>query len=577
MSALPPGPPGTAPAPAPAPVPAPPGASAGAWLILSSAYVGQELAAEFGPLPPCMLPVGNSRLYELQLERIAAHRAARWPVHLTLPEDYRLPGEDARRLEAAGVVVVPVPPGLPLGEAVVYAVNYIGLPDQPLRILHGDTLLRDLPAGPQDPPTDLIAVAAGGDEYSWAEAELAEGLVRRLETAGPGRGDARRPIACGYFAFRSATALVRDITRARYDFIEGINLYAARHAVRAATAGAWFDFGHLQTYFHSRRAVTTARHFNALRIDGLTARKSSADRDKMRAEAAWLGGLPAPLRLYGARLLDSGGDEAGGEAGRAWYETEYEHMPALSELYVFGALGRPGWLRILDSCADFLALCAASRRPGAAPGSGDAVLAELAGRKTLRRLARFARESGFDIDHPMRLDGRPLPSLAAIAESLAALAETRDGRAECVMHGDFCFSNILWNARARRIRLIDPRGHVRPGHPGLHGDLRYDLAKLAHSILGRYDLILAGRYRLEAPSPHDLAIRFEPAPHQAWLEEAFADLSVDGVHAAGPAVRAAMTGLFLSMLPLHADRPDRQRAFIANALRLYAALERVPA
>ena len=27
--------------------------------------------------------------------------------------------------------------------------------------------------------------------------------------------------------------------------------------------------------------------------------------------------------------------------------------------------------------------------------------------------------------------------------------------------------------------------------------------------------------------------------------------------------------LFLSMLPLHADRPDRQRAFLANALRLF--------
>ena len=39
------------------------------------------------------------------------------------------------------------------------------------------------------------------------------------------------------------------------------------------------------------------------------------------------------------------------------------------------------------------------------------------------------------------------------------------------------------------------------------------------------------------------------------------------------AVRAVTCGLFLSMLPLHADRPDRQRAFIANALRLYRDLD----
>ncbi|MFT4935146.1 MAG: hypothetical protein ACI9LT_001839, partial [Pseudoalteromonas distincta] len=32
-------------------------------LIMSGAPVGQELAAEFGPLPPALLPVGVRRLY----------------------------------------------------------------------------------------------------------------------------------------------------------------------------------------------------------------------------------------------------------------------------------------------------------------------------------------------------------------------------------------------------------------------------------------------------------------------------------------------------------------------------------
>ena len=34
-----------------------------------------------------------------------------------------------------------------------------------------------------------------------------------------------------------------------------------------------------------------------------------------------------------------------------------------------------------------------------------------------------------------------------------------------------------------------------------------------------------------------------------------------------------MTGLFLSAPPLHADRPDRQQAMVANALRLYLDLD----
>jgi hypothetical protein len=33
--------------------------------------------------------------------------------------------------------------------------------------------------------------------------------------------------------------------------------------------------------------------------------------------------------------------------------------------------------------------------------------------------------------------------------------------------------------------------------------------------------------------------------------------------------------LFLSMLPLHSDRPERQKAFIANAIRLNKKLKEI--
>ena len=108
--------------------------------------------------------------------------------------------------------------------------------------------------------------------------------------------------------------------------------------------------------------------------------------------------------------------------------------------------------------------------------------------------------------------------------------------------------------------------------PTIYGDLRYDLAKLGHSVVGRYDQIVAGRCRPRVDGD-DYAIAFEPIAAQPWLEAALGDLEVDGVGGLSSEVRAVTAGLFLSMLPLHADRPDRQAAFIANALRLYRELE----
>jgi hypothetical protein len=526
-------------------------------LIASAAYVEQELAAEFGQIPPAFLPIGVSRLYEAQITQLGADS----PIYLTIPEDFTPQSWDQQKLAELGVILVPVPIGLRLGESIVYALNYIAAPAGVIQLLHGDTLIEDIPAS----EGDLIAVNYGDDGYSWAAAELDEdGTIRSFDVLAAGtRHHADRPVVCGYFAFGSSALLVRAITRARGDFIGGLNVYIRDRKTRAVSVRCWRDFGHIQTYFRSRRSIITARAFNALQIDACTVRKSSRDHQKMHAEATWLGNLPAAVKPYSARLL-----EFGDENDIAFYSTEYQYAPTLSELFVFSSIGRSTWRTILQSCQDFLSACAASK----GRGSGDAVLQQLACDKTLARLERYARDTGFDIERPTQLDGRPMPSLLNIADTAGRTIELCSGRAETLMHGDFCFSNILYNSRARRITVIDPRGYVQQGIPSLYGDIRYDLAKLSHSINGYYDLILAGRYTLQWDGRQSFAIGFETDAHNSWLSQTFNEIEVDGIRADSQTVQAITVGLFLSMLPLHADRPDRQAALIANGLRLYSRL-----
>ena len=526
-------------------------------LIMSGAVVGQELAAEFGPLPPSLLPVGAQRLYELQLAQLK-HAG---PVCLVLPEAFALSPFDRERLAELDVEIVAIPEGLSLGEAVVYALNSLGKGDLPVHILHGDTLIVDPPLH----DVDVIVGGLSGGDYSWAEVDEREGRIKALDVIPAGKEGQGRPVAAGYFTFSSSLDLVRAITRARGDFVDGVNVYLADHEVVLFAAHEWLDFGHLQTFFRSRLAASMARSFNTLRMDGLTARKSSADETKMRAEARWLRNAPSDLQIFCGRMIETGVAD-----GRGFYLTEYEYLPVLSELFALGQIGARAWQRVMASCETFLRLCADHKGDGGY-GSGDAALRTLAVDKTFARLDALAR-MGFEIDQPLTLAGRPCPSLLGIAEALAGAIDLASGRAESVMHGDFCFSNILYSARVRRIKVIDPRGSV-DGPASLYGDPRYDLAKLAHSIVGRYDQIIAGRFHASRTG-RDYAIDFELLPAQGWLEGALADFSVDGIGGGCDEVRAVMTGLFLSAPALHADRPDRQQAMIANALRLFLDLDR---
>jgi len=145
----------------------------------------------------------------------------------------------------------------------------------------------------------------------------------------------------------------------------------------------------------------------------------------------------------------------------------------------------------------------------------------------------------------------------------------------CVSHGDFCFSNILFDSKVECIKCIDPRGLLPDGTMSVYGDRRYDVAKLYHSAIGLYDFIIAGRYRLK-DTEDGLSISFPILDDiQNDIFDSFSEKVLDVTGYREKEIIAINIQLFLSMLPLHADRPDRQVAFIANAIRLYENLRRV--
>lgn len=529
-------------------------------LIMSGAFVGQELTAEFGALPPSFLPLGVGRLYDMQIDNLRNVFGEEFPIYLTLPDSFNIPEYDSQQLSKKNITIIPVPGDMALGDAVVFAINMMDIYGGSVHILHGDTVLVDIPAY-----CDVIAVCQEGDDYSWAAVHHEGGDIRRIETLEAIREPSEEcPVACGYFAFSNSAAFVRALVRARGDFVGGLNNYLAYCPLKVEYVRDWYDFGHIQTYFRSRRMVTTARAFNSLKITKNTVCKLSSDHFKMQAEAEWLEGVPPAVQPYVARFLEKGEQE-----GQTFYSTEYQYAPNLSELYVFSSIGQASWGKILTSCKEFIELCAGA----SVEKPRDMYTRQLMGPKTLERLERFSKETGFNIRRDLAYQGRAMPSLCGMGRSLEDMISYNEAASATLMHGDFCFSNILYNSRNSRISVIDPRGYVFSGKKEIYGDFRYDIAKYSHSVDGLYDFILAGRYDLACGGMYDFDISFAPSLHREWLQGAWADMMIAGVSTKSRDIRAMVISLFLSMLPLHSDRPDRQKAFIANALRLYAALE----
>ena len=356
------------------------------------------------------------------------------------------------------------------------------------------------------------------------------------------------------------------------DFIAAVTRYGLeRTALERRRLKRWFDFGHVHTYFQSRLAVTTQRHFNRLSVAGGVLTKSSRDAAKMRAEAAWFADAPARIRPFLPNLIAAdiaAGGRTGADANAdadAGYALEYLPLTALNELYVFGRLPVKVWRKIFAGCDAFFV---AARGIEAAKALDDGFSRHTYRDKTLARLEDFARQTGCDLDAPWRFNGRALPGLRTMAEQAAAAMCAAPPVASFV-HGDFCFSNILYDFRSHRIKLIDPRGIDVAGRITAFGDFRYDIAKLAHSVVGLYDVVLAGFYGLRIDRQE---VEFTVSHRRSRpIRDAFLQTRFAGATPAEWGCWPAMVLLFLSMLPLHVDRRERQQALMANCLRVYEA------
>ena len=516
-------------------------------LITSAAYVEREFQIEFGALPPSLLPVGNLRLFELQVGSLRGVFGNE-KIILSLPENTKLNPRDIRILKFLDVTVIYLKEGLSLGVSIQLAIKANIVSGDVVRILHGDTLLEEF-----DTASDCIAISNCEDNHSWEidNQESSNSLVW-----------------CGYFAFKNAKDFLECLSFGEGDFVSAVRLYDSKVKMKRVEIKPWYDFGHTSTYFRSRSKLTTERSFNLLKILDGSVTKTGLPVSKIKAEYSWFKNLDDELLTYTPKLTKT--DYGTGRIDH--YQIEYLPLPPLNEVYVHGCNDIRYWRKIFTLLDDFLCICMKKSPP---PNQLNAIklsASSLVKEKTLKRLSAFSREKpAFNLSRENELNGEILPSISDIVgECFSRIS--REGAVIGLSHGDLCLSNILFDSRTQRIKVIDPRGLDYSGLNSSYGDLRYDFAKLTHSVVGLYDYIISEAYTLDVVDHANYTIyNFELDVNDNLLNiQKLFKSKLFFNNMSYLEVMPETILLFFSMLPLHADKPRRQMAFVANGLRLYS-------
>jgi hypothetical protein len=531
-------------------------------LVPNWAPLSPEMVVETGCKYAAFIQLGGVPLYR---HIISLYQRDRDRVRIVFLISQDAPDFEIGQEDLTWIEVIRLTGSKSIGETVL-----AGLPESISDycvIVHlADTLL-DIEGVPRG---DAVYVQLRSDLYRWTSITTTPGgrvTVTsdrdEIELSEP------RPVCVGLFSFSEgnrfaailAESLGSDI-QGRELFFVALEKYSCVFPTELRRIRHWMDCGHIDGYYESRLCYLNLRHFNTLSYDRVRGwiTKRSSNAEAFRKQVRWFKQIPDEVAPFIPRVFGSS------DGSEPFMTMELLSIPTLGDLFVSQRLNIGAWNDVVRSIS-CIQSCFAEKaiRSTLAPHLARAVYLE----KTRSRLDDFILQNP-SAESYFVYDGTHKWGIERVKQTLEIFVE-RSRLLEideiAPIHGDFCFSNLLYDHKVRLVKMIDPRGDF--GVPGVFGDRRYDLAKLAHSYAGKYDLIIADRLSVEVERTASLHLNVRTDEYYTRVQSIF-----DAVLLADIALRkqvdAIQALLFLSMLPLHRDKPRRQLAMLAIGLELYA-------
>ncbi|MFN9111932.1 MAG: phosphotransferase [Bacteroidota bacterium] len=436
---------------------------------------------------------------------------------------------------------------------------------QEVEVILGDTLLYDS----YSDLNDRVYVAEVNNSENWCIVEAENNTIKKLhdKTSIPGKSHLA---LCGYYCFSNAEYLKKCVeqilTSGARELSAVLMAYHQKIPLHIKQAEHWFDFGHLESMIHSKKSLMRPRHFNSITINPLlnTLTKVSEKTDKLNDELNWYLNLPEEIKILTPRIMLSQQDNH-----TITITQEYYGYPALSELFVYGDLSESVWESIIDYLFRIHQIFKAYPK-----SLQQQTLQEIYTTKTQERINQLLTQNDYWPSlwnkEIILINGKKYKNIGYLLEQLKPEIEQLSNYEQgCIIHGDYCLSNILYDVTNQIVRLIDPRGSF--GEKGIYGDPRYDIAKLKHSISGLYDYLVGDLFKIkEIEDAH-----FEVAIFEDQKNKKLADFFIQCAESNGYDIREIKiieALLFVSMIPYHADYFKRQQMMYLRSIELLTVL-----
>jgi len=526
-------------------------------LILSGGEIPKEMQKFFGKISSGLIPINGKPVIFSTIDNLISHGYNKIAITVGYNKNNLMKILNYRYNDELKIDFVEIDWKKSPGNSIVKALKNIK--EEKLLVVLGDTVINNDYFKFIDKQKDFVISSKKiSDNSKWCIVETKNGKIKSIY-------DKKKKMNVGinfsaligvyYF---SSVKILKNISK-KYQHYKKMEIsslleeYKKINKIIVKIEPNWHDVGHKNNYFSSKKELLQSRFFNYLELDeknGIVTKKSQ-NIEKLKNEINWYKLIPNQIKIITPRIISSRINK------NPNLVMEHINFSTLTEIWLYGNISYKNWQSILDDLKNIINIFQINKKVVHKMDYEQIYIT-----KTLDRVQELISSNPifkklFNYEY-VKINGKVYDNWNKLSEKIFLKINKLFCKEDnCLIHGDLCFSNILYNIPNNQYRIIDPRGKW--GN-SVFGDIKYDLAKLRHSIVGGYDSINNGLFSIDQKD-NSLKINIlKPTQYEKisnnfdlWISKSWNLEQIKMIEGL----------LFISMIPLHNEDIKKQLAFYA--------------
>ena len=532
-------------------------------LILSAGKIEKELESVFGSIPSGLIPLHGKPVIFRIIDKLLKEGFKKISITTGFKKEILEKIISEQYSDQIKLNFITTDFEKPPGNSILTAIEK--MQEQQLLVILGDTLVENEFSNLIQNNNDFVLISENFETpANWCIVTLKDGKLDLIFDKKKNLEKTNEQYALvGVYYFGDLKSLkhvyVKFNGQERIEISDLIKKYKEQKIISTEVCKQWYDAGHVENYFVSKQMLLKARYFNSLRFDRSSeiVTKTSENILKLIDEIEWYKQIPNDLSKLIPKIKEFD------QSKKPFLKLEYIKHPTLAELWLYGDFSSKLWIEILKKLFEILNQF---KKYSKSVSLADYNL--IYKTKTEDRMQELTN-SNESFRHILASDmlfinGKKYRNWPVVKEEIELkIHDLYHEKDNCLIHGDLCFSNIFCDFKNKNFKLIDPRGKW---GSDMYGDIKYDVAKIRHSIIDGFDTITNGLYSASLSESNHVAMKiFKPKNHQEICMHL--DNLIQNKWNLNE-IKLIEGLLFISMLPLHKDHFERQLAFYSIGIQL---------